>query len=100
MAIRQVICIMRKWSGERGLRQLGSSPPCLDPNRLVGYPAGNALADATRAKGLIGIVYPSVRHPGGTCVVALRPHAVQSAAQGDIYRLLWNGQPDPKIEKA
>lgn len=71
----------------------------LDPNKAIGYPAGNALADAARAKGLNGIIYPSVRHSGGTCIAALFPHAVQSVAQGDVYRMTWRGSPDPEIEK-
>ena len=74
--------------------------PSLNPNKAIGYPAGNALADAARSKGLNGIIYPSVRNPGGTCIAALFPHAVQSVAQGDIYRMTWTGSPDPEIEKA
>ena len=81
------------------IRNTPKPSPCLDPNKLVGYPAGNALAESARAKGLNGIVYPSVRQRGGTCIVALRPHAVQSVAQGDVYRLSWDGNPQPKIEK-
>lgn len=73
--------------------------PALDPNKGIGYPAGNALADAARAQGLNGIIYPSVRHPGGICIVALFPHAVQSVAQGDVYRMTWAGAPIPKVEK-
>lgn len=73
--------------------------PALDPAKAVGYPAGNALADAARAKGLNGVIYPSVRHPGGTCIAALFPHAVQSVAQGDVYRMTWSGTPEPAIEK-
>ena len=71
----------------------------LNPNKAIGYPAGNALANAARAKGLNGIIYPSVRHPGGTCIAALFPHAVQSVAQGDVYRMTWRGSPAPTIEK-
>jgi hypothetical protein len=71
----------------------------LHPDKAIGYPAGNALADAARAKGLNGIIYPSVRRPGGTCVAALFPHAVQSVAQGDVYRMTWRGNQSPEIEK-
>lgn len=71
----------------------------LHPDKAIGYPAGNALADAARAEGLNGVIYPSVRHPGGTCVVGLLPHTVQSVAQGDVYRLTWAGAPDPTVEK-
>lgn len=72
---------------------------CLHPDKNVGYPAGNALADAARARGLNGIIYPSVRHAGGICIAALFPHAVQSVAQGDVYRMIWRGAPDPTVEK-
>lgn len=71
--------------------------PCLDPDPAVGYPIGNAVADAARAEGLNGIIYPSVRRPGGTCIVALRPHAVQSVAPGAAYRLEWAGDREPAI---
>jgi hypothetical protein len=73
--------------------------PCLDPDPAVGYPVGNAIADAARAQGLNGIIYPSVRHAGGTCIVALRPHAVQSVAPGAVYRLKWSGDRDPAVTR-
>lgn len=71
----------------------------LNPAKSIGYPAGNALADAARARGLNGIIYPSVRRDGGTCIAALFPHAVQSVAQGDIYRMIWRGTPEPLVER-
>ena len=73
--------------------------PCLDPDPAIGYPIGNAIADAARAQGLNGIIYPSVRHPGGTCIVALRPHAVQSVAPGAVYRLEWSGDSKPAVTR-
>lgn len=72
--------------------------PALDPDKAKAYPLGNALADGARAAGLNGIIYPSVRHPGGTCIVALRPAAVQSVVQGAVYRMRWRGAPTPVIE--
>jgi hypothetical protein len=71
----------------------------LDPDPAVGYSKGNALAEAVRAAGHNGIIYPSIRHPGGTCFAALWPHAVQSVAQGDIYRIVWSGEQDPSVAK-
>ena len=73
--------------------------PCLDPDPAASYPAGNAVADAARAQGLNGIIYPSVRREGGTCVVALRPHAVQSVAPGAVYRFEWSGESEPAIRR-
>lgn len=66
----------------------------LDPNPVIGYPIGNAVAAATRAAGHNGIIYPSVRQAGGTCIAALWPNVVQSVAQGDVVRLTWSGSPD------
>lgn len=72
--------------------------PSLGADIATAYPLGNALAARARAEGLNGIIYPSVRHPGGTCLVALRPAAVQSVRQGDVYRMIWRGHPEPIIE--
>lgn len=72
--------------------------PALDPDAARAYPIGNTLADSARAEGLNGIIYPSVRHQGGTCIVALRPAAVQSVRQGAVYRLVWSGDPSPSVE--
>ena len=80
------------------LREQPARPACLDPDPTHGYPAGNALAAEVMAAGHNGIIYPSVRHPGGTCLVALWPHAVQSVAQGAIWRVAWTGDPMPRIE--
>lgn len=72
--------------------------PSLGADIATAYPLGNALAIRARTEGLNGIIYPSVRHPGGTCLVALRPAAVQSVRQGDVYRMIWRGEPEPVIE--
>ncbi|MPZ30226.1 MAG: RES domain-containing protein [Rhodospirillales bacterium] len=79
------------------VRDVTPRPDYLDPNPAKGYPAGNRLANAVRAAGHYGIVYPSVRSSGGTCFVALVPHAVQSVAQGKVIRLSWKGTPGPEI---
>lgn len=70
----------------------------LGPDAATAYPIGNLLAEAARAEGLNGVIYPSVRHSGGTCFAALRPAAVQSVRQGAIYRLTWQGTPTPMVE--
>jgi RES domain-containing protein len=80
------------------LRDLPDPPPeCLNADIDIGYPHGNALADAARAKGLNGVIYPSVRRKGGTCLAALTPHAVQSVAQGRVIRLVWTGKREPEV---
>jgi len=79
------------------LRQMPDHPS-LDPNPAAGYPAGNAVAAAARAAGHNGIIYPSVRHNGATCVVALWPNVVQSVVQGAMYRLTWSGSPEFRVQ--
>lgn len=81
------------------LRAVDPSPTCLDPDPAIGYPAGNALAEIVRSLGHNGIVYPSVRHAGGTCLAALFPQAVQSVAQGGVIRLAWRGIPTPEVQR-
>ena len=71
--------------------------PSLDPDTAKAYPIGNGLAASARAAGLNGIIYPSVRRIGGTCIVALRPAAVQSVRQGAVYRRVWSGEPTPVV---
>jgi hypothetical protein len=80
------------------LRSVRPAPACLHPDADVGYPAGNQLAGEAIEAGLNGIIYPSVRHAGGTCLVALWPHVVQSVAQGRVLRLRWAGTPDYTVE--
>ena len=72
--------------------------PVLDPDTAVAYPAGQALARHLRKQeAAIGLVYPSVRHAGGTCVAAFYPDLVQHLRQGGIWRLEWQGSPVPAI---
>lgn len=71
----------------------------LNADTRVGYPAGNSLAARARGEGHNGIIYPSVRHAGGTCIAALWPNVVQSVAQGAMYRLTWIGTADFIVER-
>ncbi|HEY6661706.1 MAG TPA: RES family NAD+ phosphorylase [Sphingomicrobium sp.] len=72
---------------------------CLNPDSTIGYPAGNVVAALARQAGHNGIIYPSVRHRGGTCIAALWPNVVQSVAQGAMYRLTWAGSPEYTVER-
>ena len=91
--------LLASFAGEYVDLRTNPDHPALAPDPAAGYPAGNALANATRASGYYGIIYPSVRNPGGTCIVALVPHAVQSVVQGDIYRMQWRGLPEPAVTR-
>ena len=81
------------------LRGLAASvEPALHPDQTIGYAAGQALARSLRAGAdSNGIVYSSVRNPGGTCLVAFRPDLVQNVRQGGIWRMEWRGSATPTI---
>jgi RES domain len=82
------------------LRAVDAAEPCLDPDPAIGYPAGQALARRLRAEaGSNGIVYRSVRRPGGTCLAAFRPDLVQNLREGGIWRLTWQGTPEPSVTR-
>jgi hypothetical protein len=74
-------------------------PACLDPDGERGYAAGQQLASELREAGANGIVYPSVRRPGGTCFVAFWPGLIQSFQHGAVWELVWAGSPEPKVRK-
>jgi hypothetical protein len=69
----------------------------LGQDTAVAYPAGQALARRLQAAGSNGLIYPSVRYPGGTCLAAFRPSLVQNLRQGGLWRLTWAGSRDPAI---
>lgn len=72
--------------------------PALHPDPDLGYAAGQALAAAVRREGHRGLIYPSVRHPGGRCFVAFDPGIIQNVRPGASWQLAWTGTPDFCIE--
>jgi len=74
-------------SGER-------NHPALTPDPLAGYPQGQALALDLRRDGHRGLLYPSVRHPGGRCFVAFDPGIIQNVRPGASWRFVWTGSPE------
>lgn len=53
---------------------------CLDTNS---YAASQKLARELLDSGSAGVVYPSVRHPSGTCIACFRPALVNNVRKGD-----------------
>jgi hypothetical protein len=77
------------------LRQSGHTfATCLDPSSYV---ASQQLAEQLLAAGSLGIVYPSVRRPGSTCLACFRPALVSHVRRGKVYRFTWAGTPDPVV---
>ena len=75
-------------------RQPGSVLGC---DTATAYPAGQALARRLQALNSNGLIYPSVRYAGGTCLAAFRPSLVQNLRQGSLWRLTWAGSRTPEI---
>lgn len=64
------------------------------------YVASQKLAEELLAIGSLGIVYPSVRRSGGTCISCFRPALVMNVKKQLTYRFVWNGSPTPEIALA
>jgi hypothetical protein len=76
------------------LRRGRSFRACLDP---ASYVASQELSERLLAAGSLGVVYPSVRNTGGTCLACFRPAVVANVRRRRTYRFTWNGTPDPII---
>ncbi len=80
------------------VRGLDPVPDYLSEDPQSAYPKGQLFASKLQEDDSLGIIYPSVRHLGGTCLVAFHPHTVQNVRFGARWRLTWSGTPDPVIE--
>ncbi len=59
---------------------------CLAPRSYV---ASQQLASELLEAGSRGILYPSTRRPGGTCLACFQPEAVRNIRKRGLHRLLW-----------
>ncbi len=75
----------------RGARGFGAA---LSPDTYV---ESQALTEDLMKAESLGVVYPSVRHRGGTCLACFRPALVGNVRRTKTYRFTWNGSPDPVI---
>ncbi len=62
---------------------------CLDP---ASYVASQELARELLAAGSLGVLYPSVRRAGGTCLACFRPSVVANVRKGTRYTLVWTSK--------
>lgn len=68
---------------------------CLAPHSYVD---SQTLAERLLDGGSLGVLYPSVRRPGGTNLACFRPALVGNVRKGAVYRLTWRGTPQPTVE--
>jgi RES domain-containing protein len=69
----------------------------LDPESYV---ESQRLANQLLGRDAIGVVYPSVRAAGGTCLACFRPAVVANVRRAKTYRFTWSGSPEPVITTA
>ena len=70
--------------------------PLLDPDSYVeSQRTGRALLDG----GSNGLVYHSVRHPGGVCIACFRPRLVRQVRVAAHYEFAWTGPTAPTIRR-
>jgi hypothetical protein len=68
---------------------------CLAPSS---YTASQKLAHELLGEGSAGVVYPSVRHSGGTCIACFRPALVNNVRKGSQISIEFeNGHATPVI---
>jgi hypothetical protein len=63
------------------------------------YSESQRLGRELLEQGANGIVYRSVRHPGGECLACFRPALVKNVRVGGHYEFRWEGRPEPAIRK-
>jgi len=61
------------------------------------YVASQELAEQLLEAGSLGVVYPSVRKPEGTCLACFRPALVTNVRQGRAYLLRWDGKAESMV---
>ena len=67
---------------------------CLDPDSYV---ASQELAQQLLAGDALGIIYSSVRRPGGICLACFRPALVMNVRKAGRYRFTWDKSGKLKI---
>jgi RES domain len=71
---------------------------CLSP---ISYAASQALAAQLLQSGSAGIVYPSVRRRGGTCIGCFRPVLVTNVRKGNVFSFVFpDSRSAPRIRRA
>lgn len=70
--------------------------PLHDPDD---YAASQALGRRLLDEGSNGIVYRSVRAPGGECLACFRPALVLNVRVGGHYEYRWDGSTTPRVRR-
>lgn len=77
------------FAGKFHVLETGEAAEYLQPSPVPQcYAASQALAKSLLATKSSGLVYPSVRHNGGTCIACFRPALVHNPRRAGVYSLL------------
>jgi len=76
------------------LREALEFKAALDPDSYI---ASQELGEELLEAGSLGVVYPSVRRTGGTCLACFRPALVGNVRKDKRYRFTWSGKTTPEI---
>jgi len=71
-------------------------PRLYDPDS---YAASQKAARDLLDAGSNGVVYDSVRHPGGECLACFRPRLVRNVRVGAHYEYVWDGRAEPRVRR-
>ena len=85
--------------GSQDIRKNTEYASCLDP---ASYVASQQLARELLYQGSAGVIYPSVRHRGGTCLACFRPALVVNVRRGWVVTLEFSdafAAPTVRIDK-
>jgi hypothetical protein len=63
------------------------------------YTVSQRFARELLDAGANGIVYRSVRHPGGECLACFRPRLVLKVRVAAHYEFRWDGKPEPHVRR-
>jgi len=77
------------------LRGAAAFAACLEPNSYI---ESQRLSQQLLGDTSLGLVYPSVRHDGGTCIVCFRPAVVGNVRKDRTLRFTFEVGAEPKVE--
>jgi hypothetical protein len=83
---------------DAGFHDLRGSAAFADCLQADSYVASQSLAAELLARESLGLIYPSVRDPGGTCIACFRPALVGNVRRDQRYRFTWENSPMPVIQ--
>lgn len=77
----------------------GNDPAFAPLHDPVSYAVSQDFGRRLFEAGSNGVLYRSVRHPGGECLACFRPPLVLDVRQGAHFEYRWEGRPEPTVRR-